>query len=235
MKVVLLRVGVDSGSGGMQGPLFANGSFELIPIPDSKGHGPTYGATLGIKGVPFSEYFPPGQRAKRAADSMHLDPEFTSFTYGDPTPPKAGLRNLSKGDLLVFYAGLQGWDHQSAPALYIVGYFEVEWAGLVANAPPGELERCSSNFHVKYEPVYQAQRDRLVVVRGGAESRLLTRAHCISALGRDSAGNPLKVLSSDAQKVFGDFGGKISLQRSPPRWVADAYVPGASTFVRALP
>lgn len=107
--------------------------------------------------------------------------------------------------------------------------------GLIVKGPPGELERCSSNFHVKYEPVYQAQRDQLVVVRGGAGSRLLTRAHCISAVGRDSAGNPLKVLSSEAQKIFGDFGGKISLQRSPPRWVADAYVLGASAFVRALP
>ena len=34
MQVVLLRVGIDTGSGGIHGPLFADGSFEYIPIPD---------------------------------------------------------------------------------------------------------------------------------------------------------------------------------------------------------
>ena len=36
-KAVLLRVGIDSGSGGIQGPLFNDGSFEYICIPDRKG------------------------------------------------------------------------------------------------------------------------------------------------------------------------------------------------------
>ncbi|WP_414691749.1 hypothetical protein [Noviherbaspirillum sp.] len=111
MNVVLLRVGIDSGSGGMQGPLFADGSFELIPIPDNKGHGPTCGTTLGVKGTPLSEYFSPSRRGAMSTKSMHLDPEFETFTYGDPTPPKASLRALRAGDMLVFYAGLEGWDH----------------------------------------------------------------------------------------------------------------------------
>ena len=34
MQVVLLRVGIDTGSGGILGPLFSDGSFEYIPIPD---------------------------------------------------------------------------------------------------------------------------------------------------------------------------------------------------------
>ena len=37
MNVVLLRVGIDTGSGGIHSPLFQDGSFELVPIPD--GHG----------------------------------------------------------------------------------------------------------------------------------------------------------------------------------------------------
>ena len=46
MKMVLLRVGIDSGCGGIQGPLFANGSFELVPIPDTHCVGAaTYGNT----------------------------------------------------------------------------------------------------------------------------------------------------------------------------------------------
>jgi len=37
MQVVLLRVGIDTGSGGIHGPLFSDGSFEYIPIPDHFG------------------------------------------------------------------------------------------------------------------------------------------------------------------------------------------------------
>lgn len=37
MKVALLRVGIDSGSGGIDGPVFSDGSFEYLPIPDSDG------------------------------------------------------------------------------------------------------------------------------------------------------------------------------------------------------
>ncbi|MFC3456993.1 Nmad3 family putative nucleotide modification protein [Massilia haematophila] len=235
MNVVLLRVGVDSGSGGMQGPLFADGSFELIPIPDNKGHGTTYGASRGKKGIALSEYFAPSRRALMATKSMHLDPEFETFTYGDPTPPKSSLRTLRPGDMLVFYAGLEGWDHVSPAALYIVGYFVVEWAGVAAAAPAEQIRKCGENFHVKYEQVYQEQRDRLVLVKGGAGSRLLTKAYCISSLSKDRSGNPLKVISPEAQKIFGDFGGRISLQRSPPRWVVSQHAEQAQAFVKSLP
>ena len=51
MQVVLLRVGIDTGSGGIHGPLFSDGSFEYIPIPDRfRGKGVdarTYGNTPG--------------------------------------------------------------------------------------------------------------------------------------------------------------------------------------------
>ena len=36
MQVVLLRVGIDTGSGGIHGPLFKDGSFEYVPIRDRK-------------------------------------------------------------------------------------------------------------------------------------------------------------------------------------------------------
>ena len=237
MSVVLLRVGIDSGSGGIQGPLFSDGSFELVPIPDSSGVGlHTYGHTMGTKGRYLSEYFPGSARARAQAQSMHVDPEFDTFTYGDPTLPKAGLKNLKPQDMLVFYAGLKGWEHARPPALYIVGYFIVKWAGL-AREHPDELvrEKCGANFHVRYDSLYQKQRDRLVLVKGDPGSRLLSRAHCISAEGRNRAGQPLKVLFPEAQVIFGDFDGRISIQRSPPRWVAPSHEDKARRFVEALP
>jgi hypothetical protein len=35
-QVVLLRVGVDAGCGGIQGPLFADGTFDFVCIPDTR-------------------------------------------------------------------------------------------------------------------------------------------------------------------------------------------------------
>src|SRR5436309_4858374 len=36
-QVVLLRVGIDAGCGSIQGPLFQDGSFDFVCIPDNKG------------------------------------------------------------------------------------------------------------------------------------------------------------------------------------------------------
>lgn len=44
----------------------------------------------------------------------------------------------------------------------------------------------------------------------------------------------LKVLSPQMQKIFGTFGGKVSIQRSPPRWVEPAFVEKAIKFVSRL-
>lgn len=237
MNVVLLRVGIDSGSGGMQSPLFQDGSFELLPIPDSSGVGlRTYGNTSGTRGSPFADYFPARRRASMASQAMHVDPEFETFTYGDPTLPKAGLRKLQPGDMLAFYAGLEGWQHVSAPALYLIGYFVVDWAGLAAEQPEEHVRTtCGSNFHVMHDELYRQQRNRLVLVKGGAGSRLLTRAHCISARGTGRAGQPLKVLSPAAQEIFSDFDGHPSIQRSPPRWVPESHVSRARDFLLGLP
>src|SRR5262249_13080002 len=110
-QVVLLRVGVDAGCGGIQGPLFADGTFEFVCIPDSKGvsvH--TYGGVVGRNGTAHVIYFPESRRKAMAAQAVHVDPEWETFTYGDPTTPKRSLRSLRPGDLLVFYCGLQAWD-----------------------------------------------------------------------------------------------------------------------------
>jgi len=167
--------------------------------------------------------------------SLHYDPEFQTFTYGDPTSPKAGLRRLERGDMLIFYCGLQGWDFECAPALYLMGYFEIEAAGRPSDFESADLIRkFANNFHVKHRNVYDAQRDRLVLVKGSSNSRLLKTAVRISEMGSDCSGKPLKVLSPQMQKVFGQFGGRLSFQRSPTRWVDKAYAKQAVDFVTSL-
>lgn len=241
-KAVLLRVGIDSGSGGIQGPLFKDGSFEFICIPDNKGvsiH--KYGTCLSRNGIPHSDYFPLQRRETVAQQHVHLDPEFDTFTYGDPTAPKRSLRKLENGDYLIFYCGLQEWDKATGwkegrhPGLYIVGYFVVEMAGMATDFSKRMVElEFGQNFHVRYPSVFKTQREQLVLVKGGRESRLLQKAYRISSEGRDRSGKRLKVLSPEMQKVFGDFGGKVSIQRSPPRWIDSTLVENAIKFVKKL-
>jgi hypothetical protein len=236
MNVVLLRVGIDSGCGGAQGPLFRDGSFEFICIPDRKQlDRRKYGNTLGRTERPLIDFFPVATRSKLADQSIHVDPEFETLTYGDPTPPKAGLRRLKAGDLLVFYAGLQGFDFDAAPALYLVGYFEVTIAGFARDFDPAQINHnFGANFHVRHKSLYETQRDQLVLVKGGRGSRLLKKAVKLSHIGTDINGRPLKVLSDEMQQIFGHFGGRISIQRSPPRWVDESHVQTAARFVRSL-
>ena len=236
MRVVLLRVGIDTGAGGMHGPLFQDGTFEFIPIPgDDVAPVRTYGNTRGRWGRFLIEYFPAAVQPRMASVSMHFDPEFETFTYGDPTLPKRGLRTLAPGDLLVFYAGLQGWDHATTPALYVVGYFEVLRAGLATSFTNEEIHSLfNANAHVRDPRVLEDQYERLVLVKGGPGSRLLMRAACISEMSTDTVGHPLKVISSRMRGIFGDFGGRLSLQRSPPRWVDQRHVEVAARFIREL-
>lgn len=182
------------------------------------------------------EYFPERRRLVMADQSMHVDPEWETFTYGDPTPPKAGLRRLEKGDLLVFYGGLQGWDHDSPPALYLFGYFVAEVAGIAAKLGDSFVKKhFAANFHVRHDRVYHNQRERLVLVKGGTGSKLLQKAIKISTEGRAKDGRPLKVLSPEMQEVFGDFDGKLSFQRSPTRWAKAESVERTADFIRSLP
>jgi len=241
-KVVLLRVGIDAGCGGIQGPLFKDGSFDFVCIPDKKRvsvH--TYGNLCGSDGRLLVDYFPDSRRKEMVGQHIHLDPEFETFTYGDPTTPKRSLRHLEPGDFLVFYCGMQewdadgGWNREHRPALYLAGFFEVALAGMAGDFDKKVLKaEFGMNFHVRYLTVFDKQKEDLVLVKGGPCSRLFRRAYQISSEGKDRAGKPLKVLSPTMQKVFGSFGGHISIQRSPPRWVEPGLVDKAIGYLTDL-
>jgi hypothetical protein len=151
------------------------------------------------------------------------------------------LRQLQPGDFLVFYCGLQrwdlkrGWNGDRRPALYLVGYFEVTLAGMAGDFDKKTLKsEFGQNFHVRFPTVFVRQKDDLVLVKGGPRSRLFKQARQISVEGKDRSGKPLKVLSPAMQKVFGTFGGHVSIQRSPPRWVEPGFVDRAIGFLKDL-
>jgi hypothetical protein len=135
---------------------------------------------------------------------------------------------------LVFYAGLKGWNSDRPPALYIIGFFEVARAGLATSFSPEDLGIFQNNFHVMHRNVFDDQKKRLVLVKGGVNSRLLKKAVKISVVGTDRNGRALHRLAPDMREVFGGFGGNTSIQRSPPRWVAPEFTQRAARFVSAL-
>lgn len=219
-----------------------DGTFEYLPIPDNFGgrgvDERTYGNSLSRTGQPLISYFPERRRVEMHDKPMHFDPEFENLTYGDPVRagPKRGLAKLERGDMLVFYAGLEGFDFVSPRALYIIiGYFEIVSAGFANDFSVSELGGLfGENFHVRHRAVLEEQRDRLILIKGGAGSRLLLRAVRISSLGKDSKGKPLQRLSSEMQQVFGHFNGHTAIQRSTPRWVLPDFTEHAADFVRAI-
>ena len=89
MKIAMIRVGVDAGSecGGMQGPLFKDGTFEFIPIPENPDAAVvpkyTYSNLIGRHGKPLVNYFSDRRQVKMAECGVHNDPDWETFTYGD--------------------------------------------------------------------------------------------------------------------------------------------------------
>lgn len=138
--------------------------------------------------------------------------------------------------MLVFYAGLEGFDFESAPGLYIIGYFEVELAGLATSFSASEIRtKFSENFHVRHRSLFDRQENELVLVKGGKGSRLLKRAHLLSETVKARGKAPLKKITATMRQTFGDFGGHHSFQRSPTRWVEPAFIERAAAYIRSLP
>ncbi len=236
MKIALLRVGIDLGCGNLLGPVFEDGTFEFICIPGNSDHDErTYGNTTGRHGRKLIEYFPAGRREQVSIQAMHVDPEFETFTYGDPTSPKASLRNLLPGDVLAFYAGLQPFERTPDPAMYLVGYFLVERAGRATAFSDMETrDLFGANAHVRSPALYAEQRDRLVLVKVARGSRLYDTVVRISERRPNRVGRLTHVLSEEMVGVFGTFEGMGSIERSPPRWVSPQHVDDAWKFLQAV-
>jgi len=249
MKIAIVRVGVDagSGSGGIQGPLFRDGTFEFIPIPENPDADVipkyTYGNLMGRHGKPLVQYFPHRRQVKMTECGVHCDPDWKSLTYGDWTGgPKSGLKDLEKGDILIFSCGLQGWDFRSRPGIYLAGYSRVQVAGKLSDLSQQFTQRelrklFGQNAHVRGLPLGRLINkwgDQLILVKGSHQSRLLKKAVLLSMTIEDSIGRPLKVLSPKMKRIFGDFGGKVSIQRSPTRWVNESCVRKVADFLSTL-
>ncbi|MFB6309392.1 MAG: hypothetical protein ABEH35_08690 [Haloarculaceae archaeon] len=206
MAAIAVNVAANTNEPGFRGPIYPDGSFEYVPIPETEPTArpvPTYG-DLGLE-TDVSDV---------ADRPVHLDPEFAGYphceryTYGDPHGVKAGpLSNLSAGDYCLFYATLStaGTGHPEwvAPewGAYLIGHFRLardpvtgaEYDDLAAS----ERERFANNAHVKRDPF-----DAQVLLAGDPDgSRLYDTAVPLSS--PDAGADPnerVTDLSADSGK-----------------------------------
>jgi hypothetical protein len=143
MTVALLGIGADTTNAAPTPPVFPDGTFEYIPIPEARGpdgttESQTYGTTpLRHGDGTLADYLDtitprPGDGptltgADLANWPLHYDPNFEALTYGETTSRPAYtaiLRRLEPGDVVAFYTGLQAPDGDRRHR-YVIGYFTV--------------------------------------------------------------------------------------------------------------
>lgn len=144
MTVALLGVGADSTNSSPTPPVYPDGTFEYIPIPESQGpdgtaEARTYGnLQLRHQNATASEYLDSIEPSeddgpKITGDDLamwplHHDPNFDALTYGESMSRGSYtkiLRSLDEGDMVAFYTGLRGADTNYTHR-YIIGCFTVE-------------------------------------------------------------------------------------------------------------
>jgi len=184
MRSVAINVAANTNEPGFRGPCFPDGSFEYIPIPESKPTAepvPTYAdldLETDVSGV--------------ADRSVHFDPEFPEaggerYTYGDEHGVKAGpLSELSAGDYLFFYATLSTVGERPAWApprwgAHLIGHFRLARDAVAGDEylalPAEERAIFASNAHVK-----RAEFDARVLLLGDPDgSRLYDTVVPLSA------------------------------------------------------
>ena len=198
-----INIGANTNEPGFRGPVWPDGSFEYIPIPESQQTTesvPTYGDLDARLSTAIPE---------RVHDRpVHLDPEFPEYpfceryTYGDEHGVKAGpLSELSAGDSVFFYATLS----VASPAdwlpptwgAFLVGQFELAVDPVTGDPddPIAVTDAFANNAHAKRDPV-----DARVLLRGDpGESRLYERAVPLSQpSGGTDPGWPVTDLSADS-------------------------------------
>lgn len=219
MKAVLIRVAIDTGSGGALAPIYPDGTFEYVPIPElvPTMEGRTYNKVRGIKGDKLSKFVP----KQFEHTKIHFDPEFKGMTYGDYKSKR--LYKLEKDDLVIFYAGLkpEGKKNKYEKGLYAIGYLTVDRVVHIEsyNDIDSKFKGLRDNAHVK-RGMHDGDYD---VVKGVIrKSGLFKKAIKINDVKNNVKGIPYYVVAKDLEEKLGIKG---SIQRSVPvRFIDEEHI-----------
>ncbi len=175
-KALLLRVGIDRGTGGALSPIFPGGAFEYVPIPERKRtrNHRSYATLLGRHGGPLADYLP----RKLAQAHPHIDPDFKAATYGDAAPRKCRqIGRLMPHDILVFYCGLAPFPPDDISRLFVIGYLRVKAVHRVSARDLETRRKLQHRFGNTAHFVRRVPDRELVLVEGyRTRSRFFRRA-----------------------------------------------------------
>lgn len=137
MDGILVRIGVDHAFGKWNAPVNPKtGEFVYVPIPES----PNSTFDKGMERR-FDEFYSHLQRFCGAdyantlkcpkplrLGNLHVDPDFEHLTYGDDGAKRGkGIKGMTTGDLLVFYAGLRPTKACAESLIYgLVGLYVID-------------------------------------------------------------------------------------------------------------
>lgn len=155
MRIYLANVGANSSHGQLVSPLFEDGTFELLPIPEIIRTREARERAIRYRDL-RSHYNPEQDLLQYIPQKMwdnacHNDPEFKTLTYGDngTNGRSSALTQLGEGDVLLFIARLERRTDSSRTGhsgFYLIGGLLVASAGFVTPAHPG-WKRFSNNAH----------------------------------------------------------------------------------------
>jgi len=168
----LANVGANS-SHAARSPMFGDGSFVLVPIPERDSWAPPMLRVGDVAGLAAHAPAAWGNKA------IHLDPDLSAPTptYGDNCR-RAGrafsLRRAAAGDLIVFLARLH--PENSPPSFHLVGCLSIEDALIDMTADPGP-GWWDCNAHVRRARA-TGRWDSFWVFKGASENtRAFAKAH----------------------------------------------------------
>ena len=200
-RSVAINVGANTTLPGFRGPIYPDGRFTYVPIPEREptAHAvPTYADLAGELDLPFSI---PSDLLDR---QVHLDPAFEGYpfceatTYGDEHGVKAGpISTLQEGEYLLFYATLSTVEPPRFDWLtpewgvYLIGAIRLASDPITSvqfqDLSSEQQARYATNAHCK-----RAEFDAKVLVRGEpTDSGLFERAIPLSSSDAGTTANPV--------------------------------------------
>jgi hypothetical protein len=177
-KIFIINVGVNASHGTLRSPIFDDGTFIFVPIPETRE--PECPLLPLYREIIDPKYIPQKFHERR----VHNDPEFITFTYGDfPTihPRAANLKYISEGDYLFFLASLVSYSKghfTNKRGFYLIGFFEIEkiLKNVTQKPTDEDLKLFGQNAHIKrglWKPTAYAGS---WIFKGSGNSKLFTYA-----------------------------------------------------------
>jgi hypothetical protein len=184
-KIYVVNVGSNA-SHNFCSPIFADRTFEFIPIPEDR----QLPGTHGLEYQQLNSFYDPQENLSKylpetmATVTAHSDPEFDTFTYGDNcevNPRAMGMREVVRGDFLLFISRLQHW-REGRPTekfgFYFIGYLHVEQILKSVSGQPSDIEmgRFQVNAHIRRGMSDKSLWDKFWVFGGSSWSNRFYKA-----------------------------------------------------------